>query len=421
MTGTPQEAEHKDLLAIANMMEAVVPNLAVRLGDWKNQLEESIDAASSPLTAESALDAAVLALRHVWLEAAASTTSKSYRSPSEDDTTITPAGRFHNFGYERDLQPTSLEARCTRFFDSPPPGWTQVHVLFSSGQAAMNAILTLLSSRQSWAPRLRHDGCYFETVDLLDLYAGRFQIQSHGAAEIVIAEPVWCNGEAFGAEPFRALAERAVSDRTKSIVVDSTLAGLDDGLNELLAALGGTTEVFRLHSGLKLFQAGLELADVGIVSIYNSAAADELRRIRTLQGTGLRFADVAVLELPVFLDSAATRLYESAIFEHNAALAHAARNNPALVTSYPTGQHRAPFVIFNLASIYAYDGLDEKIAADAARNCVQFTKGGSFGFRGHRFETVRPEGKFPFLRVALGKRAGPSFEGILEIFKTLAP
>jgi hypothetical protein len=189
-------------------------------------------------------------------------------------------------------------------------------------------------------------------------------------------------------------------------------------LNGLLAALDGPKEVFRLHSGLKLFQAGLELADVGIVSIYGSPAGDELRRIRTLQGSGLRFADVAALELPVFLDSATTRAYENAIFQHNAALAHAARDNPALNTAYPTA--RAPFVIFNLASASSFDGLDEKIAAEAARRSLVFTKGGSFGFRGHRFETVRPEGKPPFLRVALGKRKGPSLDGILELFRTLA-
>lgn len=80
----------------------------------------------------------VRALRHVWLEAAASSTSKTYRSPAEDERTVAPAGRFHNFSYERDLQPTSLEARCARFFAPPPPGWTAAHVLFSSGQAAIN-------------------------------------------------------------------------------------------------------------------------------------------------------------------------------------------------------------------------------------------------------------------------------------------
>jgi hypothetical protein len=421
MTEVLIEDEHRDLLAIAKRMRAVVPNLAAPLDSWRDRLEKGLDAAASPFAAESTLDGAVLALRHAWLAAAASSTSRSYRSPSEGERTITPAGRFHNFGYERDLQPTGLESRCAGFFDPPPAGWTQDHVLFSSGQAAMNAILTLFGSRQARPLRLRHEGCYFETVELLGLYAGHFKTGSHKSADIVIAEPVWCDGEAFGAVSFKTVAERANSEATASIVVDSTLAGLDDGLNELLCRLDGPTEVFRVHSGLKLFQAGLELADVGIVSIYGSPVGDELRRIRTLQGSGLRFADVAALELPVFLDSAATRRYESAIFEHNAALAQAACTNAALAVSYPTGTRRAPFVVVNLPSARSYSGLDEKIAAEADRRSLHFIKGGSFGFRGHRFETVRPEGKPPFLRVAMGKRNGPSVEGILELFGKFIP
>jgi hypothetical protein len=413
------EDEHQDLVAIGAMMESLVPDLAARLDGWRDCLEAHLGQAATPLAAEAILDEAVLALRHVWLEAAASSTSKTYRSPTEGERTITPTGRFHNFGYERDLHPIALETRCAAFFAPPPPGWGQEHVLFSSGQAAMNAVLALLSARQERALRLRHDGCYFETADLLGLYRHRFRTGGDEAADIVIAEPVWHDGKAFGETSLAAVAERAKSEGTKSIVVDSTLAGLDDGLNQLLEALDGPQEVFRLHSGLKLFQAGLELADVGIVSVYGSDAADALRRIRTLQGAGLRFADVAALELPLFLDPAPTRRYESAIFAHNAALARAARGNPAFAVAYPTDP--APFVIFNLASPSLYDGLDEKLAAEAARRSLLFIKGGSFGFRGHRFETVRPEGKPPFLRVALGKRAGPSLDGILDLFRNFTP
>ena len=126
-------------------METVVPRLAPRLDAWAERLDKKLG--PSPLAAERTLDAATLALRHVWLEAAAGSTSKSYRSPSEKERTVTPAGPFQNFGYERDLHPVALETRCAAFFDPPPPGWTAEHVLFSSGQAAMNALLALLGAR----------------------------------------------------------------------------------------------------------------------------------------------------------------------------------------------------------------------------------------------------------------------------------
>src|SRR6185437_1809851 len=125
--------------------------------------------------------------------------------------------------------------------------------------------------------------------------------------------------------------------------------------------------------------------------------------------------EVAALELPLFLDPCMTRSYENAVFANNQALARTAQSNSALVAAYPGDGLRAPFVIFNLASNSACEKLDDEIAAEAARRSLNFTKGGSFGFRGHRFETVRPDGRPPFLRVAMGKRRGPSFDGILEL------
>ncbi|MBV9421189.1 MAG: hypothetical protein JO348_15580 [Alphaproteobacteria bacterium] len=414
MIETAITEERAELLAIAQTMESAVPQLASRLGAWSDDLEAGLAEAASPLDAERTLEQATRALRHVWLQAAASSTSRTYRSPTQDEHAATPSGRFHNFGYERDLQPNTLERRCSAFFDSPPTGWPQDHVLFSSGQAAMNAVLTLLASRQAAPLRYRHAGSYFETVDLLALFTGRFE-RSEQRVDVLIAEPVWCDGERFGAHSFQSLAAQALHAGTRSIVVDSTLAGLDDDLNDLLMALEPNTEVFRLHSGLKLFQAGLELADVGIVSVYGGSGGDALRHIRTLQGSGLRFADVAALELPLFLDAPSTRRYECAIFAHNSALAAAARLNLALDAVYPDARH-APFVIFRLAGSDA-DTLDQKIAAAAQRQNLVFDQGGSFGFRSHRFETVRPEGKPPFLRVALGRRAGPSLDGILDLFR----
>jgi hypothetical protein len=418
---TALDEDRAELLGIASSMEGAVPQLAERLGLWRDFLAKGTKAAVSPLASEDILEQATRAIRHIWLQAAASSTSKSYRSPTEDERTVTPAGRFHDFGYERDLQPDALERRCEKFFAVPPSGWPQDHVLFSSGQAAMTAVLTLLCSRQDGALTLRHAGCYFETVNLLALFAGRFKSVSGQDADVVVAEPVSCDGANFGTVSLAQLATHASSGPTQSIVVDSTLAGLDDGLNDLLSNFPPDREVFRVHSGLKLFQAGLELADVGIVSVYGASSRDALRRIRTLQGAGLRFADVAALELPLFLDPGATRRHEDAVFAHNRALAHAARGNPAFDVSYPWDTRRAPFVTINLRDASACENLDERIYDEARTRGLVFDKGGSFGFRGHRFETVWPEGGPPFLRVAMGRRGGPSLVRILQLFRTLTP
>jgi hypothetical protein len=423
---TALSTERAELIAISEAMAEAVPQLATELGRWRDVLEEGLKDAAIALIGERHLEEATRSLRHIWLAAAANATSKAYRSPSDGEMVLTPSGRFHNFGYERDLQPAQLERRCARFFGPPPPGWTADHVAYSSGQAAMNAVLTHLTALH---PTLgvHHAGAYFETGELLALYGKRVeQLDPAQKPDLVIAEPVWCDGATFGQNRPTEIAALCEKCGASMLIIDSTLAGLDDGLTDVLANLSRPITVFRIHSGLKLFQQGLELADIGIVSIYGSDAGERLRSIRTLHGTGLRFADVAALELSFFLDAHSTRRYEEAIFAHNARLARALSQTPGLFAplvhpSLSSSTGRAPFCIFTLANPGAsYEALEQAMLAGAKRRNLVLDHGGSFGFRGHRFEVVRPDGRPPFLRVALGRRGGPSLEGVIDLLASLS-
>ena len=65
--------------------------------------------------------------------------------------------------------------------------------------------------------------------------------------------------------------------------------------------------------------------------------------------------------------------------------------------------------------------LDKEIAAEALRRRLNFARGGSFGFRAHRYEIVKPEtGEAPFLRIALGRRGGWSCEGVIAMIAEMA-
>jgi hypothetical protein len=82
----------------------------------------------------------------------------------------------------------------------------------------------------------------------------------------------------------------------------------------------------------------------------------------------------------------------------------------------------APFCVLSLKdkSRQAYDRLEQSIKDGARRRRILFEEGGSFGFRGHRFEVVQPDDKTaPFLRVAIGRRAGWSLEGIIALLREL--
>jgi hypothetical protein len=187
----------------------------------------------------------------------------------------------------------------------------------------------------------------------------------------------------------------------------------------------------RLVSGLKLLQQGLEIANVGIVSIFAKDAqlaaslADGLKRCRTLTGAGLRFVDALALEAPFFLDRGATQQYADRVFAHNAALArNVAARNRAFKPLGGAELAAAPYCAFELAAgntIEALEALAERIACEAKARRLLIERGGSFGFRGHRYEVIQPEtGEPPFLRVALGARDDHSCRGIIELMAELS-
>ena len=70
----------------------------------------------------------------------------------------------------------------------------------------------------------------------------------------------------------------------------------------------------------------------------------------------------------------------------------------------------------------AHRRLLEIVDTEVRRRGLHATQGGSFGFRGHRYELIEPtrDDGVPFLRVALGFRGGRSLEGLIALFRELA-
>ena len=116
------------------------------------------------------------------------------------------------------------------------------------------------------------------------------------------------------------------------------------------------------------------------------------------------------------------------MFDNNAMLARAVAAENRLFDGvfHPSlldGTSGAPFSAYRLKDhdVAAYDALEQHLKREAETRDLQFEQGGSFGFRGHRFEVVRPEnGEEPFLRVALGCRAGWSCDEIVTLMTEVA-
>jgi hypothetical protein len=435
------------LCARANTYQALFHQL---IAEMRPRVQASQDAAELERLSEEF----ARALRHLWIEASVSSASQSYRSPPTDDQTTTATGRNIEFGYERDLQPTYLEERCAGFFMEPPEGWTSDHVLLSSGQSAMVAALHALESGSLIGGDRRlsfvHLGAYFETAEIFSLFSsllkplgtGRQAVKAMDQldADVFIIEPVFCDGEFGSVNVAKIVQLHREKPRRRVYIFDTTLTGSSYSLEKDLAGMSPLKPpvVFRLVSGLKLLQGGLELASVGILSVFTPKDAvvsakelgNKVRKIRTLLGSGLAFGDVAALEAPWFLDREYSRVYQQAIFENNARLAAAVSANNFLFrgTFHPSmlpewqGPQDAPYCAFRLQNgdPLTYARLEEKIRSEVQKRGILFESGGSFGFRGHRFDLVKPEDSEPFLRVALGRRFGWSSDQIIRLFSELA-
>jgi hypothetical protein len=380
---------------------------------------------------EDDLEAAALALRRAWFERAHRPADATLKSPCAGTTVPMPGGDTVQFGYERDLDVSMLEKRGD--LDHPTPdGWTSSRVLCRSGQSTLACLLHLVTSTGGPAAplTLHHAGRYFESKALLDIWPCQVFRQVPAAAsevDVLLGEPVFCDGR-FGVSDPRALPRAR-----RALLLDTTLVGAAVDLSAWFDRFDGPlVAVFR--SGLKLDQAGLELANVGIVQLFvregtSVAAADNLRRIRGLTGSGLTLDELAALSAPWFLDRTYLQAYTAAIFAHNAALGSAIgresavfeeRSHPSLVSAGA----EAPFCAVRLRNGdgTAHRRLLEIVDAEIRRRGLRATPGGSFGFRGHRYELIEPEhgDGVPFLRVALGFREGRTLEGLIALFGELA-
>ena len=424
------ERDALDLLALASRVAAETGH-----DPFDGVLQRDLAALSNDyLAQERHLEAAAWTLRQAWLRAAHRPADTSLKSPGDGEIARVPCGDSLHFGYERDLDVSMLEGRGAAYAP-PPAGWMSDMVIFRSGQAALASILQFVAA--AWGDTrtlsIAHAGAYFETRALLASWprrAFRPTPASVVSADVVIGEPIWCNGR-FGA------MERLPRAR-HVLLVDTTMVGPSHDLRPCLAATGDDCQVaIAFSSGLKLDQAGLELANVGIARVLvrdgarqrTAEIAGRLKQLRGLMATGLTLDELSALSAPWFLDRAYVDNYTTAIFANNRALAQSIGSDSAVFGPHchpalSTSSADAPFCALQLRDPLParYRRLAEIVEHQSEQRGLLLTKGGSFGFRGHRFELIEPapgQGD-PFLRVAMGWRDGHSCHGLGELLGELA-
>lgn len=412
--------EAKEIAWLLEELIALRPVLAEPGERLVQAIDQDLRGGLDAYGTECRLDRFSRDVRALWLRSVAAETACVLRSPTEQEAERL-SRRHDSYGYERDLQPRELERRCDAFFGAVPRPWRSEHIVFSSGQAALLGVLMSFKSERPL--RIQHLGSYFETCQLIRSCPS-LCLPVESGADVVIAEPVACDGGFDYHGPGEIAAAVA---QARALVLDTTLLGRNDNISDLLGNLDDALLVIRCASGLKLLQAGLELANVGIVGVHAQSrdalvdCAASLREMRTLCGTGLRLADVLALEAPFVFDASYADRYATAVLAHNAALARGVASRNRLFAA-PSSAVPAPYCAFSIRGHDdgAYDRLESLIARMAKERRLLFEQGGSFGFRGHRYEVVRPEDAPPFLRVAMGRRGGWSCDGVIRLMAEIA-
>lgn len=336
-----REAIERDVEDLRHLVGRIVQ----RTGETAvaRDLLTGLPATQAPREQEQCLDRAALELRRRWLRLAHRPADVTLKSPRQGMVAAVPCGETVSFGYERDLDAALLEARGPAYMQVPH-GWTGDLVLWRSGQAALAGLLHWLVGRYGCKAPLTvaHAGAYFETAALINSFPQRVlrRVAPDQPADLVIAEPVWCDGQ-FGSVAVPPPARHV-------LCLDTTLVGPAYDLGPCLAAPSSPPVAFAFSSGLKLDQAGLELANVGLMRVLAGAGAGdaqaigrELRGLRSLIGGGLTLDEMSALSAPWFMDRGYVDRYAGAIFAHNRALALAIGSGsavfrPVAIPSWPT-------------------------------------------------------------------------------------
>lgn len=469
------EHEARHLLAMANEIILSRPASAAVLSAWRKEVVSLLsDTSRRSIADERELDRLSLEMRAIWMQIAHDHTGHHLKSPLADDTVILPLGQTHDLQYERLFMPRALERRC-KSYRPQIRGWASSHLLFRSGMAAISSLMQNIQAfffgRGQTKIIVDFFGGYFETQRVFDLHASSlmtfrrhaegqdlYEAIEHGNGHVLFFEPVSYDWEMEVIDLELLIASMGQRKRALDmIIVDTTIVGDRFPMQNFLSALsqGASPIVAHLSSGLKLDQEGLELANVGIVSLYcrqaapNANAAENFFRQvsghRKVNGTGLSTYEAAALDVPWFLNTNRFSEHCRAVFENNTRLARALKStiqshdgifervsHPSLRSSAHLAWAVAPFVTIHFKERFDHESTHQKVISTMLANAtVDGTRflgtGMSFGFRGHRFEIIKPEkilhpnGKSKgLLKIAMGRRNGPMADAVINLVKSLA-
>ena len=452
------EWERRELLELGENIITQSPSAWPRFQSWMTAVHRLSDSACKSFTPEAALTSLTGELRRLWLTTASERAGPAADTPEQPAQVRPTSGLYVAYSRDADSQADELESRCPAM--PAASEWAADHIVFSSAQGALASVLYWAITQGFWdanaAPHLTFAGSNADTQTLLDSFnragltwgqpksSSLFKKPAEQKSRIVLIEPAFCDESAnvMNIAAFHKTWRKTLATEPTLIILDTTLTGPLFPIGELLESLEGTSApiVVNLRSGAELDQAGLELANVGIASIFRHKSsgsetqdfARRLRKARTAVGAGLSKVDTAALQAPWFLNGNYFRRYTLAVFDNNARIADDLAGGGRLFANvlHPKFARarcrwaQAPYTLLRLQEPSAenYEYLERVIAFESRRRGIFFERGKGFGSRGHRFQAVIPESGrgTPHLRVAMGARSTPSLERASRLLQDLA-
>ncbi len=188
----------------------------------------------------------------------------------------------------------------------------------------------------------------------------------------------------------------------------------------------------------------LQMKTIGRQEKIADKLASSMRKNRNLFGNGLLMDEMAILDVPWFLDPKGFRLHCHGVFANNRRLAETLLpiveggdgifskvSHPSLSSAAGWSWAKAPFVVLHFKPDQDNEEnhrlIVQTILRLAKERNLGLVEGMSFGFRSSRFEIIKPNailhpnGKQKgLLKVAMGRRNGLGAEGIIKLLAEVA-
>lgn len=334
--------------------------------------------------------------------------------------TYTLEGETISFSYERNISHHVLERRFDLSIDSAVYHKT---IFFNSGISAIyNVIISLKRILRKEKLNILTQSSYFETGMINSILMNSIStLDSNTDVEfdVIFIEVIDYNNLCY-CSLIELIQSREISfsdNRITFIIVDSTLYKDKSEIDKAFEKIFPTNVILiEVVSLIKFYQLGLELSNVGAVTIYSHHSICEtvddlavyLKKVRNISGSNLNLYEIALLSNELMLNEDLVNVYRTRIYKNARKFYNIlSKEKSNFKFIYPeNNKGESPFIImknedFTIDDYLLYCSLLKMMVEEEEVGVIM---GSSFGFNHTRYELIitdRVKGE-AFIKLSIG-------------------